>query len=299
MSSRGHAAAVVLVLWAAVLGWHIQREYFRPAVELLAEAARGLPPGAAYYAVFQGDRRVGWARSQMDTLPEGAGFRVSELLDLPASTPGPFRLRSDAELDATLSLRSFSAEAEGAPAGAPGAPATAVRLGGQVVGDTVLRAWSEGAEGIPDTVRVPLDGPVVPAMAWPLRAAARGDLRPDQRFRVRVFDPLSATVREVELRVLEAGLRSYPDSADRGPDGRWVEARRDTLPAWKVEQELAGIRLEAWLGRDGRLLEARLPGGLRLERTAFELAFFPAGADDPAADEGGARRTDAVGEAPR
>lgn len=296
MSSRGRAAAVVLVLWAAVLGWHVKREYFRPATELLAEAARGLPPGTAYYAVYQGDRRVGWARSQMDTLPDGAGFRVSELLDLPASGTGSFRLRSDAELDATLALRSFSAEAEGALAGASAGGSAAVRLGGEVVGDTVLNAWSAGADGIPDTVRLRLDGPVVPAMAWPLRAAARGDLRPGQRFRVRVFDPLSANVREVELRVLETGLRSYPDSADRGPDGRWAEARRDTLPAWKVEQELAGLRLEAWLGRDGRLLEARLPGGLRLERTAFELAFFPSGAADSLAETGRLRRSKAAPE---
>lgn len=296
--SRRRAAAVVLVLWAAVLGWHIKREYFRPAVELLAEAARGLPPGAAYYAVFQGDRRVGWARSQMDTLPDGAGFRVSELLDLPAAAAGSIRLRSEAELDPTLALRSFSAEAEGAVAAAPGGGSAVVRLGGEVIGDTLLRAWSEGAEGIPDTVRLPLEGSVVPAMAWPLRAAARGDLRPAQRFRVRVFDPLTMGIRQVELRVVEVGLRSYPDSADRGPDGRWVEARRDTLPAWRVEQELSGLRLEAWLGRDGRLLEARLPGGLRLERTAFELAFFPSGAADSLPEGGGTPRS-VVPESPR
>jgi hypothetical protein len=68
-------------------------------------------------------------------------------------------------------------------------------------------------------------------------------------------------------------------------DGVWVTAREDTVQAWWIEQEVAGIRLRSWLDEDGRLLSADVFGGLRLERTAFELALF----GDSVPEMGGAR----------
>lgn len=320
MSRRGLAAAV-LGLWLVVLGWHVKREYLRPAVEVLAEAARGLPPGDAYYAVFQGERRIGWARSQVDTLPESAGFRLLELIEL-HSVPGSearLLLETEVELSAALTLRRFAARAsgripEGARSGAaPGDEAAAPGAGGlgglaagalggggpgagggapgefaaegEVRGDSLLLARLRTGPGAWDSVRVALSAPLVPTAAWPLRAVASGRLRAGDRLRIELFDPLALGTRRAELRVVERSLRSYPDSAVRADGGDWRPARADTLEAWLLEHDLAGMPLRAWVGRDGRLLEARLPGGIRLERTAFELAFF--GRDANAADGGG------------
>src|SRR6185437_5734530 len=45
----------------------IRREYFRPQLEQLAEAATRVSPGAVFYGVMQGDRQIGFASSTLDT----------------------------------------------------------------------------------------------------------------------------------------------------------------------------------------------------------------------------------------
>jgi hypothetical protein len=60
MSPRGRFALGILAVWTLTLGWHAKRLYFRPIQELVAEASRTIPPGTAYYRVYQGDLgRVG------------------------------------------------------------------------------------------------------------------------------------------------------------------------------------------------------------------------------------------------
>ncbi len=267
MTKRGWLAVAILTVWAATLGFHVKRLYFRPYSDLLAEAARTIPPGTAYYAVFLGDRHVGWAQTEIDTLPAASGFLLRDRLILRESiVPGldPLRLESEATLGPTFTLRRFTLTATGVPG---------IRhVQGEVHGDSLLEVTHRGV-GETLTNRIPLDEPIVVAAAWPLRFAARREVETGERFRLDVYDPLAGDRRGVEITVLGEAERTFPDSVT-AIDGRWVAARRDTVHAWEVEQDVSGLRLHAWVDEDGRLLEAALAGGLRLERTAFEFAFF-------------------------
>lgn len=270
MSKRKTVAVLVLAVWVAALGWHARRLYLRPEAEVLAAGARALPPGVSYYAVHQGDRRAGWARSEVDTLPDGGGFRLEDRLRLSLEglgLPGDADLRSRAELGPALGLRSFRVEASGLMGG--------LTAEGEVGRDSVL-AYRVVRGG--DTIRrsVRLDGPVVPSTALPLRVAAEGDGETGDRYRIQTFDPLQLDVRTEEVRVLEKRVLTVPDSATRHPStGEWVVARHDTVTAWRVVRELAGVELESWIDEDGRYVQVSTGAGLRLERTAFELAYYP------------------------
>lgn len=292
MSGRGRWAVAILIVWTGTLGWHVKREYFRPVAELIAAAARTIPPGVAYYAVFRGDRRVGWAQTEVDTLPSASGFLLRDRLILrEALVPGgdPMRLAVDARLGPTLGLESFSLSAEGIDG---------IRhVEGEVHGDTALEVRVRG-DGGTRTERIALEGPIVLSAAWPLRFAAQRQVRPGARFEVELFDPVSGTSRSVELTVLDTAEKVFPDSMVAEED-RWVAARYDTVRAWKIEQDIGGLTLRSWVDEDGRLFEAEAPGGLRLERTAFELAYFGESVPSGSAPDPAEGRATAPGDATR
>jgi len=267
MVPRRWLALLVLLVWGATLGWHVKRLYFQPLETLLAQAARTIPPGVAYYAVFQGDRRIGWAQTEIDTLPDAGGFTIRDRLTLTrALVPGtdPLSMDVTARLGSTLALRTFRADVTGIPG---------IRsVEGEVRGDSLVDIMVVD-EGEGRRSSVPLREPIVLAAAWPLRLAAQGDFEPGDRLRLNMFDPITATSMPVDLTILAYEQKTYPDSVI-ALGGLWVAAREDTVGAWWVEQEMAGVRLKSWVDEDGRLLIAEAPGELRLERTAFEFAFF-------------------------
>lgn len=271
-SNRGWIALIVLLLWGATLAWNARRIYHEPESERLARSARTIPPGTAYYALYRGDRRAGWAQTEIDTLPSGGGFLLDNRLDIDLSSlglPGTSRIRTHAELGPTMALRSFTFEVEGIPG--------SMYATGTVVGDSSLRVMLRRG-GTEDSMSVALDEPLILADALPLRLAAEGSVEPGDRFRLSTFDPMQMTTRSVEVEILEREIRSYPDSAVRDPSGEgWIIARRDTVEAWRLSRELGGVELDSWIDEDGRLLEATTGAGFRLERTSFELAFMPEG----------------------
>lgn len=267
MSRRGLYVVAILLVWGGTLGWQVKRLYFRPAAELLAEAARTIPPGTAYYAVFRDDRQIGWAQTDIDTLPNASGFLLRDRLILKEPLlPGldPMRFEIEATLGPTFVLQRFKVNAEGIPG---------IRhIQGEVHGDTVLELSLRG-DGPSRSQRIPLSEPIVVAAAWPLRFAAEREVRPGEQFELPVYDPLTGSRRTMKIRVLAEGTRTFPDSVV-AEDGMWVTAREDTVRAWQVEHDLSGIKLVSWVDEDGRLLDAYAPGGLHLERTAFEFAYF-------------------------
>lgn len=268
MTGRAKLATAILAIWTATLAWHVKRQYFRPLEEVLAEAAVTLPSGTAYYAVYAGDERVGWAQSHVDTLPDRSGFVVEDRLEarLPGLGGAPTFLETRVVLGPTLRLKTFTVVAR--------SPLGPFSARGSVEGDSALRIVVS-RNGPPDSVRIPLEGPVVPATSLALRLAAERTLEPGDRISVAVFDPVTLSQRIAQLRVIDRQTRTFPDSADTDPAGRWLAARLDTVRAWLVEQEVAGLPLRSWIDEDGRLLEAEVGGGVRLERTAFELAYYP------------------------
>ena len=90
----------IIVAWIAGLAVLIRREYFRPQVERLAEAAKRVAPGVVYYGVMQGDRQVGFASSIIDTTGSSITVRDYLVADLPL---GGKARRASARTNVTLS----------------------------------------------------------------------------------------------------------------------------------------------------------------------------------------------------
>lgn len=265
---RRWIGALILIAWALVLGYHARREYFRPEAERLALAARTLPPGVAYYAVYRGRSRAGRAQTEIDTLPAAAGFFVREriFLNLPGLGSGESETRTESwygqglELDSMRQVSILGSDT--------------ARVWAVVSGDSLVRIRSQRGPRT-DSSSVRSEGALTLASSWPMRLAAGGRARQGDSYSLSVLDPAAGAVRLVDLRVLARGSRAFPDSADTDSlTGEWMAVRQDTVLAWHVSRTVAGTELEAWVDEDGRFVETELAGGLRQERTAFELAFF-------------------------
>lgn len=269
MSKRKIVGLVVLALWIGTLGWYAERLYLQPEARELAAAARTLPPGPAYYAVYAGGRHVGWARSEVDTLPSAAGFVVRERLEMdlsPLGLGGRAEIESRARLGPSLGLEQFRLETRGILGG--------LTAEGGVRGDSLLEVTVERG-GRTARRRIALDGNVVLGTTLPLRIAAEGGGSPGDRFRVSTLDPASMELERRTVEILEREIRTFPDSVEADTvSGTWKTVGRDTVLAWKIHRRLAGTDVEAWMDEDGRYLDLSTGLGVRLERTAFELAYY-------------------------
>lgn len=275
--SRGAVAWLVVAAWILALGWNARREHFRPEAERLALGAAMLPPGAAYYALDAGGRGAGMVSVEIDTLPGRAGFYIREqhTVRLPGlGEAGETEILTDTWLGPGVTLDSLRRRT------VRGRDTLYARA--RIVGDSLRWEGGEGAAIRP----VPAAGAVQTAASWPLRYVAAGGAEAGDVRRLTLLDPATGDLREVDLRTLETGTRVFADSADTDPDtDEWIVAGRDTVQAWRVERidaesgteaapALGAVRREAWVDEDGRVIEAELAGGLRMRRTAFELAFF-------------------------
>ncbi len=260
---RAYVAAVILSAWAVVLSVHAWRTTHVSSAERLAASARSLPPGDSWYAIYSGSEHVGWERRQLDTLSGGRGFvlrerAVRELRSLGATA----RTETDlvAWLDAGVRLDSLTFRSLNG--------SDTIRLELRVEGDTMISLEPGGRRRVSDRPQL--------AGSWPLRFASDESARRSGRsVSVVLFDPGTAVARNIRLRVGESEMRIWADSADTDPNtGEWVPVREDTVRAWRIDRIEGALELPIWVDEDGRVLEAEEPGGLRLERTAFELAFF-------------------------
>lgn len=272
MSKRKIVGIGVVVVWIVTLGWYAARLYLEPEAEQLAAAARTLPPGVAYYAVYHDDRQTGWAQSRIDTLPSGSGFLVTDRIQVDLTSlglGGRAEVRTLARLGPALGLEEFSIEADGLFGG--------LAAEGEVAGDSVL-AFEVRRGGETTSHRLPLEGSVVLGTTLPLRIAAEGASAPGDRYEIGTFDPVRMDVQRRSVEILERDIRTFPDSMERDADSReWRVVGRDTVLAWRVRRDLAGTEVEAWIDEDGRYLELETGMGLRLERTSFELAYYGSG----------------------
>jgi hypothetical protein len=266
VTRRAFLAVAVLMLWVAVAGWHVRREYFAPALTRLAEATLTLDPVTHFYAIRMGDRTIGTSSSRLDTVPEG--FRLEDLtqLDLLAmGQSGQAVVRTRATLSPTLRMLDFAFALQSA--------AGDFEAEGRVEGDSVLvvRLQTEGAP--PEEVRFRVAEAPLVSGALPLRLAKGGELRVGRTVRFPVFDPSTVSNRVVEVEVLEQGQVTLVDSARVDPaTGRWEPARERSVEGWRIVERYGGVQVESWIDDDGRILRSTSPLGFALERTEFELA---------------------------
>ena len=262
MTTRRVLAAVILVGWVGVVGWHVRREYFRPDAERLALGARALAPGTHFFTVTMNGSAIGLATAKLDTL--GGGFILEDnlVLDVPAlDTVARAVAATRIELDDTLALSAFSFRLESS-VGRFGAA-------GRRDADGALQVSLDGG-GTTSTVR--LESGALLDAAVPLRLAAAGVLEPGREVVVRVFDPSTLATRSATVRVTARDTLILPDSVGMDGGGRIIATGMDTIPVWRVEQEFGGIRIATWVDDDGMTVRAESPLGFTIERTAYELA---------------------------
>jgi hypothetical protein len=257
---------LILVAWAASLGWLIKREYFRPTGARLAEAALAVPPGALFYHMRLGNHQVGFLSTTIDTLTDSV--RVEDMLVLDVAAAGALHrttVRSQAVLTRALRLRSVQTDVSG--------DGPTLRARGEVRDDTVFRLTLEAA-GDSDVTRWALPRPVVVPSLLPLRLAFGGELKRGNTYGARLFDPVALAERDVAVRVGAETTFVVADSAEYDSTAMaWVGVRFDTVRAFAVDLDADGRRSRAWVDAQGRLVRVVYPTGMVIERSAFEIAY--------------------------
>src|SRR5918999_741584 len=267
MNPRAILAGTILVGWLVGLGLLVRREYFRPQVERLAEAAMRVTPGPSYYAVVQGGRHIGFASTTVDT--SVTSITVSDYLvaDLPV---GGRTHRATARTEVTLTrgfrVRDFSFDLA--------ASAGPIKATGHVDGDTLVTLIVRAGSARPDTQRIRVDGPVLLPTLIPLAVGLGGSPEVGQRVTLPVLDPVAMSARPLSLTIDAETLFVVHDSATIDPGAtRWRGLLPDTVRAWHVVPSGSTIVQPAWVDEQGRVVESTQFGSLMLRRMPYELAF--------------------------
>ena len=262
---RIHVSALVFVIWFAMIGWQVRREYFQPELTRLAEAALSLAPGVNFYTLRLGDRTIGQATSRLDTVPSGFELEDVMVLDLPAlGQTGSAVVRSRVSLSHALVMESFSFSLD--------SEVGRYRADGVLGADSTLHITID-AGGSKQEVSYKLAEPPIFSAALPIRIAIAGELKVGNTLHLPVFDPSTLSTRTVEIRVLEYDTLIVPDSASYDPvSKRWSPSRYDSIPAWKIAEIYGGVQVESWVDEDGRILRASSALGFTMEKTEYELA---------------------------
>lgn len=264
MNGRGIAAAAILVAWVAGIGMLVRREFFRPSIERLAEAALRVTPGAVFYAVMQGDKQIGFASSTLDTALNIIEQRDYMVVDVPlGGTLHRTTARTNVILTRTLRVRSFEVELD--------ADSAQTKITGAVHGDTLLEIVT-GMAGVASTQRVRLTGPILLPTLAPLAVALEEEPEVGKRFVLPMFDPAALAPRDVSLEVRAETLFVVNDSSVfDSTTMRWQPVRPDTVRAWQIVSE-GGTGIGGWVDAQGRLV-ATSQMGFRLQRRPYEVAF--------------------------
>ena len=266
MTQRGRVALGVLALWAVGMAVLVRREYFRPNVEMLAEVAARVSPGAVFFAVMQGDRQVGFASSTIDT----ASSTITASDYLVADTAGGgamHRVQSHAtvSLSRAFRVRTFAVDL------VSDQPPT--HTAGQMEGDSVvLGVGAAGSRSRGDTVRVHVGGPILLPILVPLAVALGEPPKVGRSYLLPIFDPVAMAQRDVRFVVRAESSFVVNDSAVfDASSGRWHGVQPDSVRAWRVSVD-SGPGFSGWIDEQGRVV-GTTQMGFRLVREPYEVAF--------------------------
>lgn len=265
MRGRVYLAAGILAAWFGGLGVLVKREYFRPQIERLAQAALRVTPSAMFYAVMQGNRQVGFASSTVDTATSTIEQRDYLVADLPlASGTRRAEIRSTVTLTRTLRVKSFDVEMD------TGEP---LRVTGEVVGDSVIRAAvTRGNSTRADSQVIRTAGAILLPSLVPLAVALGEKPKVGNSATLPVFEPAALATRELRVDVRAESLFVVNDSSVfDSTTGRWKEALPDTVRGWQLVSQ-GGTGVGGWVDEQGRVI-ASTQLGFQLQRRPYEVAF--------------------------
>lgn len=260
-------AVAVLILWLAGLASLGHREMFGDGADRLAMAGLLVSPGSDFYMVSRGSDHVGFASFTIDTSETGLELTEYTVFDLERRDGTPVRIsrRYRVQSSHALKLQRLQLDEQ---------YGTASRtVIGTVEGDSVLVIEARDEEKYSQE-RIKLEHPVLPTSAVQLALVLARQPRVGRSYDFAVLDPVEMRPRSIRLRVTAESIMVFADSAryDGGSE-QWVAARSDTVRAWRVEQQPAGS-LSGWVDEQGRTVHREFDGGLREQRTAYEMAYL-------------------------
>jgi hypothetical protein len=267
MTRRESIGAGIIFLWLVGLAMLARREVFVGEPEQMTEAALLVVPGSAYYEVMNGDTRVGWASSSIDTSVTGISVRDVLVIDPPDSgTNDRLAARARVTLTPGLRLTSFTFEL--------GGDHGPYRVSGKMSQDTLLELITTAGKARPDTASVTVRRSVFWPTTVPLALALAARPKVGRVYKYPIYDPTTGTPEEIQLTVGAESLFVIPDSASMD-DARhtWIVAHEDTVRGWRIDPQGSTI-VSGWIDERGRAIQTTPLGTFTLKRTAYELAFL-------------------------
>jgi hypothetical protein len=267
MTTRESIGAGVIFLWLIGLAMLARRELFVAEPEQMTEAALLVVPGSAYYEVMNGDTRVGWASSSIDTSLAGISVRDVLVID-PPDSGSKDRLAARARVNLTPGLRltgfTFELGGDHGP----------YKVSGKMSQDTLLQLITNAGKARPDTESVTVRRSVFWPTTVPLALALAARPKVGRIYKYPIYDPTTGTPEEIQLTVGAESLFVVPDSAKLDEATRtWVVAHEDTVRGWRLDPQGSTI-VSGWIDERGRSIQTTPLGTFTLKRTAYELAFL-------------------------
>lgn len=238
---------LTLVSWALVMGVLVHRSYIQASAANLAVDLARYGAEAHWRGIYYRGEKIGFAVGQV--VPVDSGFELQEdgrmqMALLGADTVAVLQTR--ARVDAAFTLQSFDFSLD------PGTGPT--RISG-IVDGLSLRLTIATPSGTRTDVRA-LDEPPTLALNLGRRLAAAG-LTTGAVHRFQVFDPATLSNAPMTLRIGEREL---------------LRLEGLPLPAFRVEQEFAGLRATSWITDTGEVVREESALGMLVVRESAESA---------------------------
>src|SRR3954467_2050945 len=240
-------SALILVMWAGVMGLLINRSYRHASATLATDLAR-YTSTAVWHGVYYRGEKIGFTVGQI--VKKEDGFELAEDGRLQMSLLGatsPVTIRTTAQVDEAFQLRSFEFSLD--PGTGP------IRIRGQVKAPRLSLAVTTGGK----TRTEERELPEPPALSLNIsRRLANGGLVTGARHRWTIFD--AATLHNAPI-VVDVGKRELVRGAGTAP-----------IPAFRVETEFSGLHTTSWVTDTGEVVREESPLGLLTVRESAENA---------------------------
>ena len=239
----------IVLIWLGMIGGLVKKSYFKPSPVTLEMQRDGssLEESETWMAIYHGDDKIGFARSNLRKESEGYKVFESAVMHLRA-TGAVHRVSTQivGHLNKDTSLRSFVFRIE---SGMVRFEAT-----GRVEGETLVLKTGFGGDMRESRVLLE-EPPFLSVGLWPY--LLKEGLKVGRRYRLSLFDPSIMGRKPVDVEVLAKESVTI--------DG-------NTWEAYKVRTSFSGLEMLTWLDSRGERLKEEGLMGLRMVRTTKDEA---------------------------
>jgi hypothetical protein len=234
----------IVMAWVVMMAVLVKKSHFKPGPVSLTPDRNGAPleEGETWMAIYHGDEKIGFARSNVRK--EAAGYAVFESAVLHLRAVGAVHRVSTeivGHLNKDTSLRSFVFLIDSG--------LVRFEAKGRVEGQQLILETGFGGETT-ETRLMLREPPFLSAGLWPYLLSH--GLEVGTRYRLSLFDPSIMAQKPMEVEVV----------------GREeVVVAGKTYDAYKVKTSFSGLEIVTWLDADGDRLKEEGLMGLRMVKT--------------------------------